>query len=122
MTTWPVTLPQGVLVEGFGTTYEAAFRTFKPEMGRPIRSSTSTRAYELLNVNFMLSNDQRTAFWEFWRVTLQRGIMPFDFPHPILETPVEVEIAGDEPPTCSLVQGSNHKWLLSMVLRVLDET
>lgn len=122
MIIWPLTLPQGVALDGFGTTYEGAFSTFKPEVGKPIRRSTSTRAFEMLQCTLFLTNSQYPIFWTFWRVDLRRGILNFTFPHPILDIPVDVEFAGEDPPTTTIRAGSYDKWQAQFVLRVLDET
>lgn len=122
MAQWPAELPQGFQVDSLSATFEPTYSTFKPEIGRPIRRSISTRTFELIQGTMKFKNNQYTIFWNFWRVTLQRGVLSFDFPHPVLETMVEVEFAGEDPPTMAVVPGSYNVWQAQIQLRVLDET
>jgi len=117
---WPVTLPQTPLLDGLSNTRETSVRTFKPDVGRPIRSSASTKSYEVFSITMRFDEAQYTIFWAFWETDLQHGLLPFTFKHPFTGVSKTVEFAGEEPPTTDLVPQSNMKWDMRANIRILS--
>jgi hypothetical protein len=116
MPTWPATLPQKVLVNGY---------TEKPP-GKVLRSTVdqgpakvrrlSTDQPRVFNATVRLTNDQ-IAIWEDFYYNTVLEVLPFDFPHPRGGSTISVRVVNNTdgaPPVTP--QDGNDRYNLALVL------
>lgn len=79
---WPTTLPQCPILNGFSETKQTNLRSFTPDVGPPKVSRRSTAASWLTSVAYRMTRAQLTAFNFFYEATLEDGSLPFNWKHP----------------------------------------
>lgn len=79
MAVWPVTLPQEPLIEGFDAA--AVDDTLRSEVDRGPHQSRPlfTGNYSIVQMNQLLTTAQKDTLLAFYRTTLARGSLPFDW-------------------------------------------
>jgi len=106
MATWPGTLPQVPLDNGFQEKPVPNVDAFVPEKGAPITRPTYTGRLRVYEIGFHFTAAQRLTFWTFWETTLGFGALSFDWTHPVdsgtetwkfdpAQVPVFVPVSGD---------------------------
>jgi hypothetical protein len=79
---WPATLPQCPLLNGFDEQPQPNVTAFKPEVG-PIKARRrSTAKAWVTSMTFHFTNTQLDAFNTFFEATLEDGSLPFTMQHP----------------------------------------
>lgn len=84
--------------------------------GGPFKSRPrSTEAYQVLNGTMVLSSEQRSTFYTFYRSTIKWGALSFNFPEPgVITETIETKITS-----ASMVPINGSHWRLTLKLTVL---
>ena len=77
---WPVSLPQKVLVSGYGEGVGDGLLEYQPDTGPPITRARSSASPRPLSMQFELTRAQLATLRTFFDTTLIRGALPFLFP------------------------------------------
>lgn len=90
---WPVSLPvaqDGSLVEG----YFESFVSDQPEVGAPRRRKRFTRALRRFSFTMVLTTAQVATLRTFIDTTSDRGVLEFNWTHPITAVAYEMRFDG----------------------------
>lgn len=80
MPVWPPGLPQEIPQEGYrGTSADNVIRTAM-DVGPPKTRRRSSARNRTFTVSFRFDQAEVTLFREFWRTTLEGGVLRFEFP------------------------------------------
>lgn len=82
MPSWPNTLPEYVLEQGFAEKNQDQAMETRMEVGPVKIRRRLTGAFKTFNVSMMMTSAQADTFESFWRSTLAGGTLPFDWVHP----------------------------------------
>ena len=96
--TWPGTVNQNVLRDGFTVKPEANRISFKPETGKAKRRRRTTIATELVTYGLLLTLDEFADLLDFWHDDLLDGTLPFTFTDPLDEAEKTYEFVDDAEP------------------------
>jgi hypothetical protein len=92
--TWPVTLQQLVNEEGFAYTVgETAIRT-ESDVGPAKVRRRFTKSVDSVSVTINITQDLYPTFRDFHDITLNGGVLPFDFENPLTGTLEEFRFSG----------------------------
>lgn len=97
MSSWPATLPQSPLIEGFNRALMTHKSTFNPTGGKSKDTLFFTAVPEIWNVSFVVNTQQLTTFNNFYRVTTLFGTQYFTFKDPQTGAVTQVKFQGDPP-------------------------
>lgn len=99
MPTWPATLPQAPLADGYHEGGPGGLLVREPDAGPPEVRRRSTAGRQPIAAQYAVTAAQLATFELFVRDDLAGGALAFDWPHPRLG-PVSVRIAvsAGEPP------------------------
>lgn len=75
--TWPTTLPQYPLVNGYTRRPISSRLDFGVDSGRPILVNRATAMPDEVNENYLLTEAQRNTLHTFWKTSLKRGVADF---------------------------------------------
>jgi hypothetical protein len=96
--TWPSTIPQCPILNGFNERPQPNVASFTPEVGPPKMRRRSTAKGWLTNMTFRFTNAQMVTFLTFYETTLKDGSLPFTMNHPRTTTNYSwMFMPGDEP-------------------------
>lgn len=85
MATWPLTLPQYMMLDGFSYTAPRTTLGSANDTGPPSTRRRSTVGYGVMSGSWaMLNVVQRDTFMVFHEVEVAGGAIPFTLPHPFL--------------------------------------
>lgn len=82
MSNWPSTLPPSPLINGFGRQKRSAKQEFQPEGGTSKPVVFYTAVPDVLDVRFLINNDQRETLNNFYENELLFGTQSFNFTDP----------------------------------------
>lgn len=94
MPTWPATLPQKPLEAGYTPEPQDANLRSSMDTGPDKVRRRYTAVPEFLPCSFRLTQAQRDTFMTFWRETIQRGAVAYDWTHPEFDTAISCRIKG----------------------------
>lgn len=97
MVTWPTSLPQSPLIEGFSRQKRQNRRTFEPEAGKSKHILFYTAVPETMDLNFIMDESQRQTFESFYENDVLFGTQTFDFPDPNTGNTITVRFIGEPP-------------------------
>lgn len=80
--TWPATLPQRVMVDGYTEKPPSLLLRSQPQKGPAILRKYTSAGVRPFTVNVMVQGWQLHILDDFFMVTLDGGLWPFWFPHP----------------------------------------
>jgi len=80
--TWPLTLPQRVLVDGYSEKPPNNILRSQPQKGPAILRKYTSGGVRPFTANVMLQGWQLHILDDFFMETLDGGLWPFWFPHP----------------------------------------
>lgn len=86
MPSWPATLPQHVLEQGYSEKLEDQTIETQVDAGIAKIRRRYTSANQLFQVTIQMTNAQAQTFETFYRDTLQGGVLSFDWVHPRYRT------------------------------------
>jgi hypothetical protein len=116
MATWPLTLPQAPLAEGYQESPgETVIRT-PMDVGPPKQRRANTAGVKQWTVTWELEASQVETFQTFFEETLEGGALSFELPHPRIDGSA-VTVRFVKPPTWRPVSGD--AWQVQAVLEVL---
>lgn len=101
METWPSTLPQYPLVEGYSRTPQDSVLKFQTETGRAKERNRATAMPDSITERYVLEPSQRDTLDTFYKVTTKRGTVTFTKIEP--ETGLVKEYKFDGPPEINRV-------------------
>ncbi|KQZ31576.1 hypothetical protein ASD50_15005 [Mesorhizobium sp. Root552] len=113
---WPLTLPQYVLTEGYGSAFGDGRLRSQPDIGPPKVRSRSSAMPEPLQGKVVMTTDQLASLRTFITTTLLKGTQPFTFPDPVTGDPILVRF-GDRLPSWSYF--GHRKWTVDLSLEVM---
>lgn len=99
MATWPASLPQSPLVNGFSRQKLQNRRSFEPEGGKSTHILFYSAVPEIMEVSFIMDESQRQTFNTFYENDTLFGTQPFTFKDPQTQNDVTVRFVGDPPDT-----------------------
>ncbi len=82
---WPETLQQLLNESDFGLQLPKSWIESETDIGPKKRRRRTTQTFENLSGSIILPKDLYTTFKNFYDVTLNGGVLPFEFPHPITQ-------------------------------------
>lgn len=114
MATWPATLPQDILFDGYSATLPDG--TIRTEMsaGPDFARQRFTAAPEPYSAQILVDLTQRATFINFYVTTLAHGALEFDWKHPVTGTAAKIRFR--ETPEIEPV--SHNRFRVSMELQV----
>jgi hypothetical protein len=86
MATWPATLPQSPLINGYNEVPEDARLVSEVDAGSRKIRNRYTAASEFVNENYVLTAAQYATLKSFYKTTLGNGAEEFTKENPITET------------------------------------
>ena len=116
MPTWPTTLPQFALREGYAEGFKTTVVRSPMSSGRTKRRQRFINGPELLNITIPLNDAEILIFKAFYEDELGNGALSFTFPHPRLKTNVTVAFKTDPEP---LTPEGADTYILNMDLEIL---
>lgn len=115
--TWPGSLPQIVLNDGYGETHGIKMLRTPTDKG-PAKMRRLGRAPKTMNVSMLLTSGQLATLETFVQTTL-RGTARFNFRHPRTRVVEEVRIVPTGEGDLYQLSPSGSHWQLTMTLEVL---
>jgi len=91
---WPSTLQQLFSEDGFGFEEGNTIVETEMDVGPKKRRRRNTQGIDTYTASIYLTVSQYTIFKNFYRVTLNAGILPFEFNHPITGEPTQFVFSG----------------------------
>lgn len=86
---WPLTLPQRPQRDVWQKSQPANVWTFESDEG-PAMARPKGEVGQKMSMEFWMRHDQWAIFLNFWRVGVNRGVLPFDYVDPDTGETVEV--------------------------------
>lgn len=97
MATWPSTLPQLVLFDGYQESQDDIVIRSTVDVGPPKLRARYTVAPQMFNISLLLTAAQKATLKTFFSSTLTFGVLPFDWAHPDLRSAIELSFRGVPP-------------------------
>lgn len=94
---WPSTLPQYVLVEGFEEAFGKPRIETATDAGKPKSRQRFTAEYRKFSMSVQMTEAQATIFETFYFDTLAAGTQPFDWVHPRTRASKTFYFRGEPP-------------------------
>lgn len=116
MPTWPSTLPQFALRDGYSEGFKSTVIRSQMDTGHTKRRQRFINSPESLTVVIPLDNAEILIFKNFYQDELANGALSFTYPHPRLSGNVTVAFTADPEPLQS--EGAT-TYLLKMQLEIL---
>lgn len=114
---WPGTLPQAPLVDGWQMELSDNRYTFQPRQGRAMLRQKQTQDIDIQDVRFYLTAAQLTTFLTFFRTTLGHGTLSFTFTDVVSGVSYDYQFSGTNPQITS-PDGGNHYVVAAQLIRV----
>tara|TARA_E500000318_G_scaffold57385_1_gene53276 strand:- start:1357 stop:1707 length:351 start_codon:yes stop_codon:yes gene_type:complete len=96
MATWPATLPQYVLIDGFRQTQQPNKLRSTVDVGEAKMRPRSTRKIKRFQCSILISNDtQYDTLENFYDATLSQGTLTFDWVNPITQDAATFRFVGE---------------------------
>ena len=115
MATWPDTLPDTPLLDGYSETRQQEFLRSEMDAGPAKQRRRFSAATYYFNVSYVLDESQLDDLNYFYTIDLYGGSLPFDWIHP--RTGDEVQARFMSPISFSVLSGQYYK--LNLELEVL---
>lgn len=104
-TTWPETLPQKLLVDGFSSQLPTGSIRVEMDSGPAFQRQRYTSSVEPIQGSIWVTKGQYQTFKNFYVTSLAQGSLPFNWVHPITEETVEMQFDVSNPPRISAKSG-----------------
>jgi hypothetical protein len=101
---WPATLQQKVNEANFGNEFGDTVLKSDMDIGPAKLRRRFTRGFDTFTTSIELTTAQYTLFRNYYYTSLNGGVLPFQFDHPITKTPSEFRF-GAVPRVTSLGGG-----------------
>ena len=116
MATWPSTLPQDLLAQGFSLTQQEQVIRTQMDAGPDFVRRRFTAASTMISGAIYADATQYATFWDFFNNTLNGGVDAFDWLHPITDASASFRFVG-VPTVTSVAAGILFQ--ISMQLEIL---
>lgn len=116
MATWPNTLPQYVLQNGFQESIQDQTLESQMDSGPAKIRRRFTQPLRKITAQMLLTASQRDTFEYFWGTTLQGGSLTFTWVHPITQSSATMRFRNPAP-SYSAMGGNSYQ--VNFVLEVL---
>ncbi len=116
MPTWPSTLPQFALRDGYAEGFKSTVIRSQMDSGHKKRRQRFINGPEALDITIPLNDAEILIFKAFYEDDLGNGALSFTYPHPRLSGNVTVAFTADPAPLKS--EGAT-TYLLNMKLEIL---
>lgn len=100
---WPSTLQQYLNETSFGIEFAQSWLESETQIGPKKRRRRTTQNFEKITCSILLDKDFYLTFKNFYDVTLNGGVLPFEFPHPITQVMTNYRMS---PPQISILGGT----------------
>jgi hypothetical protein len=90
---WPSTLSQRLEQSSFNLTIPSSWIESATDVGPKKRRRQTTMVYETFTCSVVFEKSLYTTFKNFFDVTLNGGVLPFTFPHPITQVTTKYRMA-----------------------------
>lgn len=97
MTTWPVTLPNFVLENGYQEAFPKNTVETEMEAGPTKARRRYTATFRRFSVMMNMDYTQSDTFETFYKVACASGTLPFDWVHPRTQAPMSFRFTGPPP-------------------------
>lgn len=95
MPTWPATLPQSFLVDGFTIKKQPQAIATPVSMGPPLRRRRFSAAIEEFRGDMLMTEAQWDTVRTFFDNTLSGGVLSFTWVHPIKQTSATIRFKAE---------------------------
>ena len=108
MATWPVSLPQSFLVEGYSEQKTSQVLRSEVSAGPPKQRRRFSAAYINITGRMFMDDAQITTLEAFFENTLFGGSIEFEFPHPRTGETVNVLFPGGVAPVYTRLDSEHY--------------
>lgn len=129
MVTWPSTLPQRPIKNGFSASPQSGVVETEMDAGLPKVRRRFTATYTDYTLTYIMSYEQFEIFEQFYNNSpihatlpgVQGGVWRFDLPNPYSESAddIEVRFVANNPPYNSVPDGDSTDFAVSFTVRRL---
>jgi len=116
---WPVSLPQLVLQDGFQEQPPNTVVGWSPDSGPDKLRRRFTAGPRPLKLNLVMTWAQVETFDQWFRDTLADGALPFDWVHPRTGLAVTLRFKAGQPPVYTPERPGAVTWLVSASVEVM---
>jgi hypothetical protein len=103
--TWPVDLPQNLLVAGYMRKPQSARVRTPMDSGPPKVRRINTAVIQAVTGSITVNTAQRNIFWTFYNDTIGYGSLAFNWTDPVTLSAVEMRFGEEEPSEIALDAG-----------------
>ncbi len=114
MATWPSSLPQSPLINGYSRTQQPQVARTPMDSGPAYQRRRFTAASKPITMMFNLDKAQRQTFWDFFNNTVSGGALPFDWVDPVDGSSVTFSFVGDSVPMETALSAEFYQIAVSM--------
>lgn len=114
---WPSTLPDAPLFDGYSEQPRMARATFESDVGPPIQRPRGTIRLNEIGCAMVMTSEQLGTFEDFVFADLGQATLPFLIDHPRLEDEVKVRLIGEPPYSTDLLAPGY--WRVSFTMLVI---
>ena len=115
---WPLALPQSPQREPWQKQQPSNVWTFDADEG-PAMVRPKGEKGQTMSMEFWMNPQQWAAFEQFWKIGLNRGVLPFDYTDPDTRRVVEVRFDPAASPAYTVKAKGARGRLLSMTWEIL---
>lgn len=115
MPTWPASLPQKPLPDGYQEDEPAVLLRTQMDAGPPKVRQRFTAGVQPFQTTFDMTGSQIETLKQFFRTTIKYGSLPFDWTHPRTGAPAVFRIV--QPPSYRNVGGD--VWRVTIAMEIL---
>ena len=115
MTTWPASLPQSLLIEGYQETLPATVLRTEMDAGPAEQRRRFTAAVTPIGGLIDLTKTELSSLYEFFRTETKDGALPFGWTHPVTGAAVSMRFTAA--PQIAAVH--DHAFRVSLALEIL---
>lgn len=117
MVTWPTTLPQKPLADGYTSKRVGGYIQQQMDDGPPYQRPTGT-SYEVVTCTYMLTWAQKAILDAFYQTDIANGTQRFTWPHPVSEANVTAML--DNSQGYSMTSTEAAYWNVTLTVMVLS--
>lgn len=114
--TWPTTLPQRFLVNGFQHAVGDNRAVFKPQSGAPVVRRVSSYRQDPVQGQMRVTDSQLSAFRSFYQTDCSDGTTPFSWVDPETGSPQLMRFSSNNTPSWT---PAGPRWLVSFGVETL---
>lgn len=117
MPTWPVSLPQKPLRDGYEEAEPSGAIRSQTDTGPPKQRNRYSATIKPFRMTIEVDSNQLDTFQAFYRTTLGNGVLPFDWTHPRTAAAIAFRFDAGQPPITTSVGANQYR--VSMMLEIM---